>query len=82
MENISMSSERSLCADLLRAKRDREQGWSVSLLTRCWPAWSGLSRMRAEMAECGVQHDHRLRRQINVRCAGFRKQRSLILSPN
>lgn len=26
MENISMSSERSLCADLLRAKVNREQG--------------------------------------------------------
>ena len=26
MENVSMSAARSLCADLLRAKRDREQG--------------------------------------------------------
>lgn len=39
MENVSMSSERSLCADLLRAKRDREQG------VKCVPADEVLASM-------------------------------------
>ena len=39
MENVSMSSERSLCADLLRAKRDREQG------VECVPADEVLASM-------------------------------------
>ena len=39
MEKVSMRSERSLCADLLRAKRDREQG------VECVPADEVLASM-------------------------------------
>lgn len=64
MENVSMSSERSLCADLLRAKRDREQGVECVPADEVLAAWSGLSRMRLEMPKYSVQFNPRLQRQL------------------
>ena len=50
MENVSMSSERSLCADLLRAKRDREQG------VECVPADEVLASMERAIEDLSLIH--------------------------